>query len=248
MAVRTPDRIIHAAPPAAAAMAGNGAAVAETTDAAIQKLLDDWRAKLTEQTEKYVKAMAERKKGGAGLAEPVAGGYPFWNLIIAGPFQTLGGAGGPFLPGKIAKGGEEVVFLGALWRNPVDIPSTPGISSALLMSGYDVDVTFQSVDLTTVMSGPGAIGGAVHMHLAHFPPAFLDLFAVTMIFPAVAPGAPHLYEVNAVADVTGPDGMTPFAGYSTWIFNPDTEPPFLGLPEVGPHLTYDQPARILIYA
>jgi hypothetical protein len=222
-------------------MAGNGAAVAETTDAEIQKLLDDWRAKLIEQTEAYVEAMTELKKGGAGIAAPVTGGYPWWNLVVAGPYQALGG---PYLPNKIVKGGAPLVFLGALWRKPMDF--LPGASAAMVMNHWDFNVTFQSVDVSTVTKGPE--GGPISMNLSHYPGSYSDLFAAVMTFPAAGAGDPHLYEVNAVADLTGPDGTNPYAGYSTWILNPDYEPPFLGLPPVGPHFTYDQPARILVYA
>jgi hypothetical protein len=40
----------------------------------------------------------------------------------------------------------------------------------------------------------------------------------------------------------------PFAGYSTWQVNPDTEPPFLGLPPAPAGLLHDVPARVLVYA
>ncbi len=197
-----------------------------------------WEAKLKEQSKKYMMAAAKQADVSKLAAGPVTGGYLWWDLIVAGPYQVVT-PGGPLLPRKIIQAGEFAFLLGALWRNPV--PVVPGLSAAMLMAPYSFSVWFESGNLTTWSNGPdfGPIAG-------NFGPGNLNLFLVPIAFPAPPEGKPNLYEINMTADLTTTPGL-PFAGYSTWMYDPDTEPPFLGRPGVGPQWQHDIPVRVLVY-
>jgi hypothetical protein len=239
---------------------GDGAAA--QTDAAVQALLDKWQDTLTKHNDAFVKAMTAPRNGSgptiAGPINPTTPLYPWWDLIIVGPYQNTG-PDGPFLPNKIVRGGDPVTFTGALWRNPVGINWMPGPSAALVTSGWQFQITFQSVNLTTVTPGPTGSPLPPYNPLtcSVYPADNFDIFHVTLTFPTPPPGMPHLYEVNAVADLINPNPVGPFAGYSSWVLDPDSVPeiypnppwPFPTVPgPMGPHWDYDQPARILVYS
>lgn len=243
--------------------------VLETTtevDAAAQQVIDTWTKRMQTQTEAYVKReidyarrKAEKTTGnGSGVeeqeAEPVVGTYPWWNILIAGPFQPTG-AGGPFLPHKIFQPTQPAFLVGALWLNPAPINWFPpaGPSAATVMGAFEMTINFHTINLSTVAAGP-AIPPVVMSPLGAAPglPWFKP-FVVSLgpgLFPVPPNGDPALYELNVTADVSGPVPQ-PFAGYSTWVLDPDMEPaiwpPSFVRPPVFPHWQYDIPVRFLVY-
>ncbi|MFN8598147.1 MAG: hypothetical protein U0559_18440 [Anaerolineae bacterium] len=226
-----------------------------------QAVMDVWKARLEHRTKEYTRSMLAR----AAKPEPVieVGGaisqpslpYPWFNLICAGPYQFTPSGG--YLPNKVVRYDEYAYMIGCIWRNPAGVNWDPYAPPAAdLMSGYDFQVWFENVNLTTVSDGPDLgpysfvpIGGG-----------YLNLFAVYMppgTFPAPTSGRAHLYEINMTMDVTGP-GYTvaglPFSGFATWIFDPDAEqeipvPPYLPATSEKPVAWhYDIPVRFLVHA
>ncbi len=215
-----------------------------------QVLLDAWEAKLKMQSKDYTKrAMAMARGEGLEMAEPITGPipYPWWNLLAAGPYQITGGPGGPFLPNKIIQATEVSFLLCILWRNPACINwMCPGPSAATVMSAYDITIHLETVNLTNVTNGPD-FGPFTFSPIGA---GYLNSFFVPLTFPAPPQGKPDLYEINMTADVSGPVPGLPFAGYSTWVFDPDLEPPvfppFLR-PGVPAHWDHDKPCRFMVY-
>lgn len=233
-----------------------------------------WEALLKEQTKQYGKQLAgvtaqmtKARTAGTEAAEPiiVVGGVPYqwWNLLLAGPFQ-LGVPYGPFMPTKIIRANEPSFAIVALWRNP--FPLAGGPSAAAMMAGLSYRVNLATINLSTVTSGPafqqpaGPVpamfgGGFVNLWTFTFPPG---------TFGTPPQGAPHLFEMNATVDVVSPAGapplpigLPPFAGFATWVLDPDLEPPFffpsipgvgpVFIPGVGKHLQHEIPCRLLVY-
>ncbi|MDJ0693010.1 hypothetical protein [Mastigocoleus sp. MO_188.B34] len=207
--------------------------------------------KLTKQTDEYTKrAMAMARGEGLEIAEPISIGgpvpYPWFNVILAGPFQPLL-PGGPFLPQKVIRAGEPAFMIGIVWRNPVGVNWDPTAPQAnVLMAAYNLRVWLETCNVTTCGNGPDF--GPINF--APLGGGFLNGFIQPINFPVPQQGRPNLYEMNLTADVSGPVGGLPFAGYATWVFNPDLEPaifpPFIR-PGVPPHWDYDKPARFLVY-
>jgi hypothetical protein len=226
-------------------------------------LMDSWAGVLKRATDQYTKtAIAETRKyrtGGVAKldAEPATPTfpipYPWWNILVAGPYQPAPLPGGPYLPHKIFQPTEPAFVLGAIWMNPAPINwFPPGPSAADLMGAFDLTIRFEAINLTTVADGPDPVPIVLSPLGAAFGLPWLKLFFVSIgsgHFPAPPNGQPHLYEMNVTADVSGPVPQS-FAGYSTWVFDPDTEPavwpPFIR-PPVFPHWQYDIPMRFLVY-
>jgi hypothetical protein len=168
---------------------------------------------------------------------------------LAGPFQP--GISplptGPYLPHKIIEANEAAFMVGAVWRNPFGIDwNATNPPASTVMGAFDLTIWLETVNVTDVVNGPD-FGPIVFAPLGL---GFLTLFFVPITFPAPPPGKPHLYEMNLTADISGPIAGLPFAGYSTWIFNPDLEPPIWPppiMPGMPPHWQYDIPARFLVY-
>jgi hypothetical protein len=248
---------------------GSRTARSEQSKAELEVAMNEAAAAFAEtlgsQTERFIAAVntdlkRSKMRGGNGahgngatgeLAGPInfpAGlpPYPWWNLVMAGPLQPLGpGASGPFAPHKIIRAGEPAFMLGAIWRNPAPINWTPaGPSAEMMMAALTMSVQFQTFNLTTGVVGPTFTPATIPSPLGFGP---VIPFGVSLSFPAPSDGQPQLYEINLVADVSGPVAGMPFAGYSTWHFDFDVEPPFLSLPAVPASLLHDIPARILVY-
>lgn len=216
-------------------------------------LMDAWGSILKKRTDEYTKqAMSMAQGEGLEIGEPISPGafgipYPWFDVLLAGPFQPLGGAGGPFLPQKIIAAGEPAFMLGAVWRNPACVNwLCPSPSAATLMSPINLRIWLETCNVTTCTNGPDF--GPINFD--PLGPGFLNLFFVPLNFPIPPEGRPNLYEMNATADASGPVAGLPFAGYSTWIFDPDLQPPIfppLLRPGVPPHWDYDKPARFMVY-
>lgn len=234
-----------------------------------QVIGEAWKAKLLEQSKVYVRQLSElthRLQGNdeiQEIAEPISNffgvPYAWWNLLLAGPFQPATPLG-PFLPRKVIMYNEPAFMLAAFWRNPAPLPGGANPSAAQIMAPYRCQLRLQTINLSSVTSGPNFApapfvfgGGNVNIVTVPISPALSG-------FPAPADGNPALYEMNAVADILlgGPgQGLPPFAGFATTIYDPDTEFPFLfpnipgigpvNVPGVGPHFYRDSGARFQIY-
>jgi hypothetical protein len=143
------------------------------------------------------------------------------------------------LPNKIVSAGDACLMLGLIWINPALGPggSLPGTT---VLGGRPFRARFEGINLTTVANGPDATFTGTFSS----PAPTVTPFVFWM--PTPDPGVnPALYEVNLTADVTL--GGQPFAAFSTWHYDLDLEPPFLGRPVAGPHWQFERPARFLIY-
>jgi hypothetical protein len=225
-----------------------------------EAIMAAWQAKIKEQTDKFVKEATRIARKPGEIVESLAGPittttplYPWWNILIAGPFQPAPAPGGPYLPNKIFRPGESAFCIGAVWLNPAPINwAPPGVSAALMMSALNLTIRFNAINLNTATPGP-ALPAVVMAPLgAAGPLPWLKFFTAILgpgVFPVPPEGSPVLYELNVTADATGP-GSTPFAGYCTWVFDPDIEPPIFPpflLPGVPPTWQYDIPMRFMTY-
>jgi hypothetical protein len=208
-----------------------------------------YRAKIEERVEA---SLATRGNGDrvAAAAEPDSEffgiTYPWWNILVLGPFQTVA-PGGPFRPSKIIRTGEDAFMIVVLWRNPVPLPGGPNPSAAQIMASYEWEVRGETINLSDVTDGPDLAPAT-----GTFGAGFIDVFLMPIppgTFTVPAQGRPLLYELNFVMDIKGVGpGLPPFAGYATWVFDPDTEPPFLFVPEAPAGLQHDIPVRFLVYS
>lgn len=208
-----------------------------------------YRAKVEEQVEA---SLGTKGNGGrvVAAAEPDSEffgiTYPWWNILVLGPLQAVA-PGGPFRPSKIVRTGEDAFMIVVLWRNPVPLPGGPNPSAAQIMASYQWEVHGETINLSEVTNGPDLAPAT-----GTFGPGFIDAFVMPIppgTFPVPAQGRPLLYELNFVMDIKGVGpGLPPFAGYATWVFDPDTEPPFLFVPEAPAGLQHDIPVRFLVYS
>jgi len=246
MATKTEEEVVVKAPAVPVSVAAAAAEAAEAYDitdieAQAKAVAKAWEAKLKEQTRAYQKQVAAKAKDSTEAT--IAAGAPnWWNLILAGPWQA--GGPGPFTPNKVLAADQGGFFLAAIWRNPVGVPSPANV-----MSAYMYQVRLYTMNITTVAAGPAFVQPAA--------PAMFGVGSINVhsfpfgagAFGTPAQTSPHLLEVNAVVDVVGPAvGWPAFAGYSTWVWDPDAEAPFLTIPGVAAHLQFERPARFLVYA
>jgi len=257
------------------AVAGNGAAAVEeeapeaVQEPGLQEIVTSYEQTLVEATDVYQKQVAEleasAQKAAAQAAKMETGPishffgvtYQWWNLLVLGPFQRVAPLG-PFRPSKIIRHGEDAYMMVALWRNPRPLPGGPNPSAAQIMAPFNYRIRGEMINLTDVTDGPdfppltGIFGaGFTNIHTLRIPR-----------LPAPIDGRPNLYEVNFTVDILGPaKGLPPFAGYSTWVYDPDCEPPFVfprvvlpdgkiitvRVPGSSGGLQHDTPARFLIY-
>ncbi len=187
--------------------------------------------------------MAEQPAPEIGGPITAPGSYQWWEVLVAGPFQPIGPLG-PFAPHKIIRHGEACFMLCAIVRNPFPIAPGPNPSAAQIMAGQDYRLVLSTGNLTNWVAGPsfGPLGGT-------FGGGFLNIHVVNLAgFPMPPDGQPHLYEGNVTMDILGPvPGLPPFAGYATWVFDPDLQLPFLFVPGAGPQLQHDISPRWVIY-
>lgn len=199
----------------------------------------DKAARYIERYEQHLKARTEALLEAAPEAgEPtLAGGYQYWNCLTAGPLQFFGNP--PYRPGKIIAAGELALMLGVVWINPLNGPggSLPG---TIVLGARNYRVRFDGMNVSNVTDGPNAT----------FTGVFTSPAPVVSVFPFFFipgdPGVnPRLFEMSLTCDIV--ETGQPMAAFSTWHVDPDSEPPFFGLPGVPPGLQYDIPARYLVY-
>ena len=205
---------------------------------------------------KEATAVAEGKDVAEAEAGPVAPGfppYPWWNILTAGPYQPFAAVG----PNKNMQAGNFAFMAGALWLNPAGILWGPPPSAAQVMGAFDMQINFETFNLSTGLPGPAIPPIVMNPIGAWVGPPWFKMFSQLLgpgVFPVPDQGRPHLYELNVTADVSGPVPQPFFAGYSTWVFDPDIEPavwpPFIpgwSRPATPPHWHYNNPCRFLVY-
>ena len=228
-----------------------------------QAIADAWEARLREQTKVYTRRVrALARETGPEATGPIsqfqAGAYQWWNLLLAGPYQFTD-PNGPYRPSKIIRHGEWAFMLVALWRNPAPL-GIAGPPASQVMAPYEYEVWLECTNITGCSNGPD-YGPFKNV----FGGGNINLFPVVLNpgdFSQPSQGRPTLYEMNMVVDIKGPGpGLPPFAGYATWVCDPDSELPFgpvpIWIPGVGwvwsmipgqtVALQRDIPARFLVY-
>jgi hypothetical protein len=263
---KTGEEMVVKAPAAPVSVAEAAAEAANVydikdLDAHAKAIAEAWGAKLKEQTRTYQKRVAAKAKAGTEAAA-AGGSINWWNLLLAGPYQS--DPPGPYTPNKILAANQPGFFEVSIWRNPTALgPGQP--SPANIMSNYEYRVRVQTINLTTVAAGPAFVDPPMDQDPAVFSTGNVvgvgNINTHHIIFQADAfgkpeQGSPYLYEVNAVVDILGPGvGMPAFAGFSTWVLDPDDEPPFMAViqgdwyyvPGTWWHRQFERPARFLVY-
>lgn len=253
---------IHQTPPSSVLEAATAAAEIYATDEFEKHgkfIADAWAAKIKKQTNLYVQRALSLARGeGLEEAEPwttTSPAYPWWNILLAGPFQPgAPAAGGPYLPHKIFRANEPAFMIGGIWMNPAPINwGPPGPSAADMMGALNLRINLETINLSNVANGPDPAPVVMAPIGLAAGPSFFKPFVVSIgsgFFPAPPDGKPNLYELNCTADVTGPVPGLPFAGFSTWVLDPDFEPPIFPpslMPGVPPMWQHDIPARFMVY-
>jgi len=192
------------------------------------------KRQLKRQTEEYAMRMAAKIEA----ADPtLLSGYQYWNVLTIGPIQFIGDP--PYLPNKIVAAGEDCLMLGVIWINPVNSPGG-GLPGTLVLGDRDYTLRFESLNLSQVTDGPDFV------HSDTFTSPAPVITVVPWWVPTPDPGLqPKLYEVHMTVDT--PLAGQPFAAFSTWHFDTDNEPPFLGLPPIPSEWVANRPARFMIY-
>lgn len=167
----------------------------------------------------------------------LASGYQYWNLLTMGPFQFMGNP--PYRPRKIVAAGEHCLMLAFLWINPANSDGG-GLPGTVVLGDRTYRLRFESMNLTHVTNGPDM----TFTGKFDSPAPILTDFRWWM--PTADPGInPAHFEVNVTMDITV-HGQ-PFAGFSTWHYDPDAELPWLQIPVAPAHWQFERPARMLIY-
>ena len=188
--------------------------------AKIGRLMQSIKANITQKTDAYL----ERVAANAGLeagGPTLPGGYQYQNIVAVGPFQGFGGLG-PYRPSKIIAAGELAVIFAIHWNNPAPSPGG-GLPGTIIMGGRNWRLRFETMNLSTVSNGPdqtltGTFPGVAPV-VSVFPFAFVP----------TDPGVnPNLFESNITFDLTL--SGQPIAAFATQWFDPEGDPPFLGLP------------------
>ena len=201
--------------------------------------MDNYMSYLAERTEAYVQRMADLKAQGATaeLGGPITAlGYQYWNVLTIGPIQFFGNP--PWRPSRIIAAGEVALLLGVVWVNPAADPGG-GVPGTVVLGGRNYRINFETINLTTVANGPGAA------FVGAFP-AVPGIQLFPWFFIPADPGVnPNLYQTYMTADIT--NVAQPFAAFSTWHLDPDTEPGFLGLPTQPAGWEHEKPCQYLVY-
>jgi hypothetical protein len=208
-------------------------------------------ARLQRLVEAYVANLDNRRNGQAGeteatlrerieAGEVTVGPYVGLDVLAYSPIQWIGMP--PYAPHKIIRGGEQAVIWALVFVNPaVDVLNGFAVPATVQLSGRGFRVRCDQIDLTNVSNGPD------FTFTGTFPSPAPSLTWIPFLFTAPDPGLnPRLMEANITVDIT--DMAQPWAAFSTWHFDFDSDPGFLGfVPDVPPQLQHDIPMRYLIY-
>jgi hypothetical protein len=222
---------------------GSKVDVPPETEEAARAWIDDYRAKLTRQTESYLDRQADyfaelASRQVATIGEPTHVGYVYWDLISISPIQFV--ALPPYQPSKIIASNELALFQAVLFINPATNIFNP-ISATTILGGRDFRVRFEQVNLTDVTNGPD------FTFIGTFPSPAPALTFFSQFIIAPDPGQnSRLVEQNVTADIT--DIAQPFAAFATNQFDVDSDPGFLNIPPQPPQFQHDIPLRYLIYS
>jgi hypothetical protein len=205
--------------------------------------MENYHSFLKERTEAYVNRMADMKArlAGEGPSAEISEartrlGYQYWNVLTIGPIQFFGDP--PWRPSKIIAAGEYALLLGVVWVNPAADPGG-GVPGTVVLGGRDYRIRFETINLTRVTNGPDRTFTGTF-------PAVPGIHFFPWYFRPRDPGLnPNLYQTHLTADIT--NVAQPFAAFSTWHLDLDTEPGFLGLPTQRARWEYDEPCRYLVY-
>jgi hypothetical protein len=227
-----------------------------------QAIMEAWTAKMKKLTDEYTRQATALARGeGLELAGPITLTaplpYPWWNILLAGPYQPAPLPGGPYLAHKIFQPNEPALMVGAIWLNPAPINWwPPGPSAADVMGAFDLTINFEAMNLSLVNAGAAVPAITMSPIGNQFGPSWFKPFWMSIgsgHFPAPPQGRPHLYELNVTADVSGPVPQA-FAGFCTWVFDPDMEPaiwppfiPDVSRPMAFAHWQFERPARFMVY-
>jgi hypothetical protein len=202
---------------------------------------EDIKEKATQFIENYKQRLLEMTDGYSATIESggpqLVAGYQYWNCLTAGPVQFVGSP--PYLPNKIVAAGELTLMLGVIWVNPASGPggSLPG---TVVLGARPYRARFETINLTNVTNGPDFTATGVFSS-----PAPVITFIPWWLIPPDPGVNPNLLQVNFTADITTMG--QPFAAFSTWHLDPDSEPGFLILPPAPAHLQFERPATFLVY-
>jgi hypothetical protein len=195
--------------------------------------VENYTAALKERTEAYKKLMAAPK---IEEAPTLAGGYQYANCLTVGPVQFYGDP--PYRPSNIIAAGEWTLMLGVAWINPANSPGG-GWPGTVTLGGRGYRARFETINLSDVTNEPwwGQTG------TFHNPANQIYVFPWWRLWPD--PGInPNLYESYFTLDIV--ELGQPFAAFSSWHFDVDAEPGFLGVPAT-PAGWKEGPARFLVY-
>ncbi len=213
--------------------------VPEEILAKAEAYIDNYAGMLMERTEAYLLRLEQAEAEAAPeVGEPVlAGGYQYWNCLTRGPLQFFGNP--PYRPSKIIAAGEWALMVGVVWINPANGPggSLPG---TVVLGDRDYRVRFETINLSDVVNGPDRLFIGTFGNPANAVNTFSWWFR-----PGDPGPNPKLYETTLTADIV--QMGQPLAAFSTWHFDPDVEPGFLGLPTRPEHWQFERPARFLVY-
>lgn len=217
--------------------------------------------KLKVRSEAYVKTAMELRKRGPGpeLAEPLTKPsefswwplYPWWNIFLYGPYQKDFASDiiddPPYRPSKIVIYGEPVYYTVFIWRNPAGINWIPGPSACQYLAGKQYQINLEVVNLTKVTDGPDKhLGKEEVLRFPTVGECFQHFEIMLEDFPRPEEGKPDLYHLYATIDIKEPT-EEPFAGFATFIYQPDVEPLWWSIPNILPHVLQDQPSQFMVY-
>ena len=197
--------------------------------------------------EERVKAAVAEGAARLEIAEPEG----WWNLWALGPIQITG-VGGPLLPHKVVKTGEDFYVATVLWLNPNFI-FPGGVTACQLISNLACDfvLDYCTGDLCTWTASQQYSRRGVNEPMVPDQCWYLNVQKFT-----AAPGTEGCYQMSICGKITGCEdtgGAPPLAGFATAVLDYD---PDLFYPTAGPYPTplgvpsrweYDIPIRFQIY-